>query len=209
VATRLSRDRRAADAPPRPGALEKIQASWRRLSQMVEGLLEHSRLRSGRLALTPETFAAPELAREVVAELEPQAAQKGLALELVAQDGVTFTSDPRIIRIVLANLVANAVKFTERGRVEVAVRRGTGTLELSVSDTGPGIPEADRGRIFEPFEQVEDSRRKHLPGVGLGLALVKQLTEALGGTVELSSQVGVGSRFTVKLPELAPIAASP
>jgi two-component system, OmpR family, phosphate regulon sensor histidine kinase PhoR len=72
-----------------------------------------------------------------------------------------------------------------------------------VTDTGPGIPPEDASRIFDAFEQLEKVRHKHTPGVGLGLSLVKRLTEALGGTVELSSQVGAGSRFSVSLPELA------
>ncbi len=94
----------------------------------------------------------------------------------------------------------NAIKYTERGSVEVALSKNNGTHRLAVTDTGPGIKPEHRGLIFEPFEQLEPLRRKHTPGVGLGLALVREMTGALGGRIELSSEVGVGSTFAVDLP---------
>jgi signal transduction histidine kinase len=101
------------------------------------------------------------------------------------------------------NLVSNAIKFTEIGVVLVSVLYKEDQHHFAVKDTGPGIPKATQLRIFEPFEQGEPSRKKHGIGLGLGLALVREMTDSLKGTVELVSEVGVGSTFTVSLPSLA------
>ena len=112
-------------------------------------------------------------------------------------------TDRRLLRLVLANLVGNAVKFTERGSVTVSLGHSADTHSFEVSDTGPGIPPEDQRRIFDPFEQLDPIRHKHVPGVGLGLALVQQLVTALGGEITLESQVGRGSAFKVTLPSRA------
>jgi signal transduction histidine kinase len=100
------------------------------------------------------------------------------------------------------NLVGNAIKFTERGGVRVAVTAREQALRIEVSDTGPGIPLEERTRIFEPFEQLEQVSSKHTPGIGLGLALVREMMRALGGSIELRSEIGVGSTFIVILPSI-------
>jgi signal transduction histidine kinase len=105
-----------------------------------------------------------------------------------------------MLRVIVTNLLGNAVKFTPAGEVVVTVSGGPREQAVAISDTGPGIAEADRDRIFQPFEQLDPIRAKHLPGVGLGLALVREISSALGARVELRSQVGVGSTFTVSMP---------
>jgi two-component system, sensor histidine kinase len=110
--------------------------------------------------------------------------------------------------LVLTNLVSNAIKFTERGRIDVFVERATEMVRFTVQDTGPGIAREERARIFEPFEQVVRVEWKHLQGFGLGLALVKEMVTALKGQVELRSEVGVGSTFVVSFPAL-PTADAP
>ncbi|TMB12305.1 MAG: hypothetical protein E6J71_24295 [Deltaproteobacteria bacterium] len=103
-----------------------------------------------------------------------------------------------------AYLISNGIKYTEQGVVEVSVSHDLGVHRLAVIDSGPGIP-ADRQRlIFEPFTQLEPVRHKHTPGVGLGLALVERMVAALGGRVELRSELGCGSEFTVVLPPAPP-----
>jgi len=106
-------------------------------------------------------------------------------------------TDPRLVRIVLVNLVVNAVKYTEQGAVRVTVRHAARGHVLEVADTGPGIDRAERARIFEPFQQL--GAPGTAPGVGLGLSLVRGVVEALGGELSLETEVGRGSTFRVLL----------
>jgi signal transduction histidine kinase len=182
-------------------ALEKFSRSFKRLTELVESVLEYTRIESGQLVVKRERLDVVGLAHEVVEELLPQAQQKLLRLELLPAPAVPeLESDPRLIRLILINLVVNAVKYTERGSVQVAVGHGAEGHWLSVQDTGPGIPEEVRERIFQPFEQLESITHKHTPGMGLGLALVRELVAVLGGRIRVESTVGQGSTFTVVLP---------
>jgi signal transduction histidine kinase/PleD family two-component response regulator len=177
-----------------------------RLHDLVDALLEHTRIESGYLEITPEPLDAVTLLREVVEDLQPRAQTKGLLLRLLdpgADPPIRLRTDRRLLRLIGSNLIDNAIKFTDAGRVEVSLTTDGSLFRLTVADTGRGIPPEDIARIFVAFEQLERIRHKHTPGVGLGLALVKRLAEVLGGTVEVSSQLGVGSRFTVSMPELA------
>jgi PAS domain S-box-containing protein len=179
----------------------RIGASTTRIVALVDALLEYARVESGRLSLRVEPFDVAALAADVVEELLPSAEQKRIALRLsAAPDLPPLTSDARLVRLVLSNLLENAVKYTEHGHVEVAVEADGAELRLAVADTGPGIADADRARIFEPFTQLEPVAQKHARGVGLGLALVTQLLDALGGGLTLQSVVGEGSTFTATLP---------
>jgi len=198
----LERNRETPLTPRQEGVVRRLAVSSQRLQELVESLLEYSRLESGRLTTHVETLEPAAVAGEVVDELRPRAEEKGLDLRLtVAAELPPLRSDPRLLRVILSNLVDNAVKYTEQGRVEVALAWRDGEHHFSVSDTGPGIPPDQHALIFEPFEQLEPVRRKHTPGVGLGLALVKDLVEALGGQIRLRSEVGAGSTFTVSLPQ--------
>lgn len=196
---RLERD-------PDPSELQhrlvpRLMGASRRLAALVEALLEHSRVSSGRVLLRHEQVVLREVVEDVVEELRPQAEAKGLGLSVTAAgDLAAIVTDPRFVRVVVANLIGNAVKFTDAGQVEVTVSPGADGQRIAVTDTGPGIPEQDRERIFEPFEQRDPVHMKHLPGVGLGLALVREIAAALGARVELESTVGKGSTFSVVLP---------
>jgi PAS domain S-box-containing protein len=203
---RLQLDRLEREPGPVPERqremLRKCDRSTKHLTDLVDALLEYARVEAGRLRLSARPIDVAALLSDVVDELRPRADAKGLALGHTAQTG-TFSCDLRLVRLILINLIDNAIKYTTHGRVDVAGERTRdGALRLTVSDTGMGIPTADHGRVFEPFEQLEELRYKHTPGVGLGLSLVKQLTTALGGSVSLASEVGAGSVFTVLLPEL-------
>ena len=184
-------------------AIDKVGRSFKRLADLIESILEYTRIESGRLVVKPERFDAVRLAREVVEDLLPQAQQKLLRLELLPADGVAeLESDPRLLRLILINLVMNAVKYTPKGSVQVSVSQGPEGHGFAVRDTGPGIPEQVRERIFQPFEQLESITHKHTPGVGLGLALVREMVAVLGGRIQVESTVGQGSTFTVMLPPL-------
>lgn len=207
----LQVDRLAQDPLPSARArtaLPRLTAASQRLTALVEALLAHSRVASGRVEPRREPVDLGRMVEEVVWELRPLAEHKGLALRSRTPGVLApVETDPALVRVVLANLVGNAVKFTLSGEVAVTVAGGAGDQAISVSDTGPGIPDAERDRIFEPFEHLDPIRAKHLPGVGLGLALVREICSALGARVELRSEVGAGSTFTVRFP-VAPVERS-
>ncbi len=184
------------------GVVTRISRSFKRLTELIETILEYTRVEGQRIVARIEDFNVGVLVQEIVEEMLPHAQQKLLRLELlpVPPELPPLHSDPRLIRLVLINLVMNAVKYTEQGSIQVSVSHVSGEHRLSVKDTGPGIAPELQARIFEPFEQAEPIAKKHTPGVGLGLALVRQLVGSLGGRVELQSTLGQGSTFTVVLP---------
>jgi signal transduction histidine kinase len=144
----------------------------------------------------------------VVEELRARADAKDLRIRVEGSPAsAPLASDPQLVRLILLNLCDNAIKYTREGEIVVAVERAAdGATRLLVSDTGPGIPDAAKERVFEPFEQLEDVRHKRGAGVGLGLALVKRIAAALGAEVALESREGAGSRFSVTFP-VSPSAA--
>jgi hypothetical protein len=130
-----------------------------------------------------------------------QAKNIELHLDIADSTPLEMTTDATRLRQILNNLLSNAVKFTNAGEVALAVSGADNRVVFSVRDTGPGIPPESQGMVFEKFKQLEDCLTKSHGGTGLGLALVKQLAEHLGGEVSLSSEVGTGSVFTVTLPQ--------
>jgi PAS domain S-box-containing protein len=189
--------------PENTRIFERLRHATRRLKHLVAGILEYTRADSGRIVQDIEPLDVRALATEVLEELEPEAHQKGLELILTASDMPRLQSDAELVRTILFNLTSNALRHTQRGRVEVSLHCEPRGHILEIRDTGPGIPRESWSRIFEPFEQLGPLRHKSTPGVGLGLALVKKLVESLHGQVELESEVGVGSTFRVVLPDLA------
>lgn len=181
--------------------LERLLRATQQLSTLIEGLLEYTRAESGKITTHPETVDTAALAQEVVeAHADSTSPDVRLVLEPPSDNLEPFISDPRLLRVILSNLVSNALKFTEQGTVTLRMRSTDGWHVFEVHDTGIGIPDADIPRIFLPFEQLEPIHRKSIPGVGLGLALVKQIAETLGGKVEVISKTGQGSTFRVRLP---------
>jgi signal transduction histidine kinase len=172
-----------------------------RLEDLIASLLEHARIESGRLTVTQEHLDLAALVSGVVEELQPRAELKNLTLNCdAAQHLPTVASDSRLVRLIVSNLIDNAIKFTPAGQVQVTVRHEGGMHRVTVTDTGPGIAARDKETIFLPFEQLESVNHKHTPGVGLGLALVRQMVDAIGGRIELISEEGQGSTFTLCLP---------
>ncbi|MFT3764985.1 MAG: ATP-binding protein [Minicystis sp.] len=200
---RLVRSRDRSLTPRQHDMVRKIATSSLRLQELIESLLEYARIEGGRLRVEVEDFDAGTLCESVIEELSPQAEQKGISLRLNPTPGLRpLRSDPRLVRLIVVNLVGNAVKFTHQGEVEVSVGLIGRAHAFRVRDSGPGIPPEDHDRIFEPFEQMEPIPNKHTRGVGLGLSIVKEMVEALSGQIELDSAVGRGSTFTVMLPSL-------
>jgi len=201
----LKAERGGPLAPKQRENVRRIELAARRLLALVESLLEYTRVESGRLVVKPEPCDLGALASEVVDEALPQAQRKLLVLRVDASPDLgPLETDPRLVRLVLVNLVVNAVKYTERGEITVAVRAEASGRSLEVRDTGPGIPPEEQRRIFEPFEQLGAGPTRTTQGVGLGLSLVKGVVEALGGKLSISSTPGRGSTFRVTLPERPP-----
>lgn len=109
-------------------------------------------------------------------------------------------TDPRLVRLVVSNLLSNAIKFTNHGTVRIGLETTDGFHVIEVADTGIGIADDDLGRLFQPFESLEPIASKSVPGLGLGLALVRQIAAALGGSVEVRSERDVGSIFRFRIP---------
>lgn len=187
--------------PEQRRQLQRIRLRSQDLLRILEEILTFSRTETGRERLRVETVDVSELVREVAAVARPLADERGLSFELRAPDDpLHFPTDPGKLKHILLNLVSNAVKFTERGSIQLDARKQDGKAVFHVRDTGLGIDAEDQRRIFEPFVQAEDAMTRETGGTGLGLAVVRRLARLLGGDVELDSTPGEGSTFTVRLP---------
>lgn len=199
----LARDKRTDLPAAIKPKVERLARATRQMAALVDGLLEYSRAESGRLEATFQSIDAGRLIQEVIDE-QADGIQSGVTLSYQPPDAPApeLPSDPRLLRVVLTNLVSNALKFTPHGNVTVRLSTSAQTHLIEVQDTGPGIAQADMGRVFEPFEQLEPLKGKTLPGVGLGLALVKNIVDALGGDVRIASAVGTGTTMSILLPSI-------
>lgn len=186
---------------PLPGraaaALGKAEAALGSVETLLEALLDISRLESGRLAARTEPVALGPMLTRLAEEFAPLAAQKGLRLRLRPTTAVALT-DPTWSRRILQNLIANAIRYTDRGGVLVGVRPAVNGLRVDVADTGPGIPEDAREAIFREFHRL-NARASASEGMGLGLAIVERAAAMLGHRVTLASTPGRGSRFTLHM----------
>jgi signal transduction histidine kinase len=185
-------------------ALTRLRARSLHLLDLIQDILDINRLESGRVPLTIEDFTIGEVLRSVQNAVPAAWRLSGVALDFDStHDHIVLRSDRAKVEMIVRNLVHNALKYTERGCVSIAVtsRPATRALELVVRDTGPGIPENELPRIFEMFHQINGQVRPlQNGGVGLGLYIVRRLIEALGGTVTVHSEIGRGSEFVVSLP---------
>ena len=167
------------------------------VEDLLEALLEISRLDAGAITVEPVDFALDELLQSMKVEFSPVARDRGLALR-VEQSGSWVRSDPRLLRRILQNLISNGLRYTPSGAVEVSTQVTDGQLEIAVTDTGLGIAPEHHAEIFEEFRRVGDVGRTR--GIGLGLAIVQRATRMLGYDMTLQSEVGRGSRFALQVP---------
>ena len=186
------------------GYAESIRRAGERLLRLVNDALDLARIESGKLALDPQPFDPRALVDETVALMAPLARQKGLAFnaEVAPELPAALVGDADRIAQILTNLLANAIKFTEEGRVTLRVGMlAPSGLTLEVADTGPGLSEEQAGRLFRRFEQAEGARTAaRYGGSGLGLAICQELAAAMGGRISVTSALGEGARFVVQLP---------
>lgn len=199
------------------GYVESIKTSGRALLELINDVLDLSRLEAGRMPLNPQPVDVRELVESVRVVLSQSVQSKNIKLECKTAPEVpeTLLLDGLRVRQVLTNLVSNAIKFTSEGGIKVEV---TGALveggapyfglTLRVSDTGAGISEEDQERIFSAFEQAAASEAHAAKGTGLGLSITLRLVEMMGGTIDVASKPGEGSVFTVSLPRV-PVGATP
>ena len=196
--------------PEQRRRLDTINESGTALLRIINDILDISRIEAGRLSLEPAPFHMKTLGDDLAALYAPLAAEKGLAFAMTVDPEAEgwFMGDAVRIRQVMGNLLSNALKFTETGRVETHIARQDDMLRLSVTDTGPGIAAQDRARLFDRFVQADGtSTRKH-GGSGLGLAICRDLAALMGGAVTVDSTLGQGSTFTLEIC-LQPSEAAP
>ena len=185
------------DAPAR-GLLDHLDGSVRALSGLFGGLLDISRLDAGVVEAHRESFALQPIIDRVCRDYESLAREKGVELKCLPTEAIVH-SDTLLCERILRNIVANAVTYTDRGRILVGCRRGE-RLRLQVWDTGRGIAPSEQQLVFQEFYQVANPERDRTRGVGLGLAIVKRLTTLLGHPLQLQSWSGKGTCFTVEIP---------
>lgn len=193
-------------SPEQTTYIGAISTSATALLALIEDLLDFSKIEAGRLELEPQKCSPRELVEHTVELLAARAFSKDIGLGCFVAPGVpeTATMDPGRFRQILLNLVGNAIKFTDQGGVLVDVdcertERGT-SLVIAIRDTGPGLDQADIQRIFEEFEQVDDSRTRKHGGAGLGLAITARIVDAMKGRIDVTGTSGKGATFTVTLP---------
>ena len=194
-------ERDAAIPESQQGRVRVIRRSAEHLSGLIDGLLEISKIETGRLQLHRNEVRLDEFLSEIVEMFRPQAEAKGLAFRFARPDNLpeVVTTDEKRLRQILVNLFSNAIKFTESGHVALKIAYRSQVATLTVEDTGAGIEPEDRSRIFEPFERGNSERTRLVPGTGLGLTIVKMLVQLMGGDVAVRSEPGAGSAFDVRL----------
>jgi signal transduction histidine kinase len=181
--------------------LQRIDTSARQLLELINATLDLSRLEGGKFILERAPVSVDDVVGAVDAETRDLQQKPGVSVTWhVAPRLPRVYTDPLKLKVVLKNLVANALKFTEHGDVAIRAVRRAGGVEIAVSDTGIGIPPDTQAIIFEPFRQAERSMTRRYGGVGLGLYIARRLVDLLGGTISVESDVGRGSTFRVRLP---------
>lgn len=180
--------------------LEQIHESGQQLLSLVNDMLDLERIESGMLSIEFEEVELGASLAELITSFQPMADKKEMFIRTDFEGTLTFRTDPKRLRQVLANLVTNAIKYAGVGTVHIEVSRSTGVLQLAVRDEGPGISPEDAGQVFDAFHQLDGSATRQEGGVGLGLSIVRKLTNLLGGQVRLESEPGQGACFIVTLP---------
>jgi PAS domain S-box-containing protein len=188
------------DAAVREDFMRIIEDETDRLSRIIDGLLDLSRMESGRMKFKKSKVQLLDLIRKAVGIVREQAAQKGLQLEMALPDQLppVYADEEKMLQVII-NFLSNSIKYTKEGRVVISVREDGAEVRLEVADTGIGISREDLPRVFEKFQRFETPGIE-VKGMGLGLSIVKAMVELQGGKVFVESQVGKGSKFGFILP---------
>ncbi len=200
--TELILDQIYGDIPDRMrGVMERVQVNGHHLLGLINDVLDLSKIEAGQLSLEMIDFSLKGVVEGVLDAVEPLAVEKRIAIRSEISPALPpGRGDERRIAQVLLNLVGNAIKFTDAGEVSVTASTTDGSFLVAVRDTGPGISEADQGRIFDEFQQADSSSVRRKGGTGLGLSIAKRIIELHGGSIWVESKLGEGSTFSFTLP---------
>jgi len=179
--------------------INQVDHALSSIEELMRTILDLSKLESGTLKPSVQAVGIGELFGSLLVDIQPIAVNKGLGLSMRVRDA-TVISDPLMLRRILQNLLANAVQYTDRGRVLLAARPRGQTFRIDVWDTGPGIAASEQSMIFEEFKRGAAGQRSQASGFGIGLAIISRMVEALGHRIELCSVEGRGTRFSVFVP---------
>jgi signal transduction histidine kinase len=183
------------------GILKRLEANGRHLLGLINDVLDLSKIEAGQLVLDLADYSLQAVTQTVYSVVEPLAADKKLAFKVeVAPDLPPGRGDERRLTQVLLNLVGNAIKFTDAGEVVIKAAAADGSFSVAVHDTGPGISAADQAKLFQEFQQADNSITRKKGGTGLGLAISKRIIEMHGGKIWIDSTLGQGSTFTFTVP---------
>jgi len=183
------------------GVLERVQSNGRHLLGLINDVLDLSKIEAGQLVLAIEEYSVADMVATVLSATESLARAKKLKLGSAVAPGLpTGSGDARRLKQVLLNLVGNAIKFTDHGGVEIRAAQKGERFDISVVDSGPGIAPADQAKIFEEFQQVDNTSTRKKGGTGLGLSISRKIVELHGGRITVESEVGRGSTFTISIP---------
>ena len=189
------------DAEESAHLLALIRRQAERMRELIADLLELAQSESGAAEIETATLPVGKLLAAGAEDFAAEAAARRIRLAVDADASLSIEGDRRRVSQAVRNLLDNAIKFSPEGsKVTLSARRDGAVTELAVADEGPGIPRAEQDKIFQRFYQVDRSRSKTRPGTGLGLAIVKHLAHLQGATVEVRSELGKGSVFTLKFP---------
>lgn len=189
--------------------LQKIRASGKHLLELINDILDLSKIEAGKVELFPETFNVKALIEEVASTVRPLVEKNSNILLINSPDNLgAMYADITKVRQILFNLLSNACKFTERGTITLDAAQdyseGAGWLSVSVIDTGIGMTEEQLGKLFQPFSQADIQTARKFGGTGLGLAITRQFCDMMGGDIKVRSERDRGTAFTVRLPMAAP-----
>jgi signal transduction histidine kinase len=181
--------------------LKRLESNGRHLLGLINDVLDLSKIEAGQLALDLADYTVADIAHTVRSTLEPLATDKKLSFKLeLAPQLPPGRGDGRRLTQVLINLVGNAIKFTDAGEVAIQAKANNGSFHVSVRDTGPGISAADQSKLFQEFQQADNSITRKKGGTGLGLAISKRIIEMHGGRIWIDSTIGQGSTFSFTVP---------
>lgn len=178
-------------------SLERIAG----MRNLILDLLDLTKIQSGKKAGNIQKVNPADIAKMAIDTMRPYAIQKNISMELDKQDNITLLTDPDNLEIIFNNLVSNAVKYNKKdGKVYVSIKETSSHAVIEVEDTGIGISDEDKEKLFNDFVRIKNEQTREISGSGLGLAIVKNLVDNMGGSVEVKSKPGEGSRFTVVIP---------
>jgi signal transduction histidine kinase len=180
--------------------LDRVQRNGKHLLGLINDVLDLSKSEAGQLSLSLSDYSLKNVIQTVFSAIEPLASEKQIALKIDVARELPQGGDERRLAQVLLNLVGNAIKFTDTGEVSIKGSSVNGSFNVAVRDTGPGISTADQAKLFQEFQQADNSITKKKGGTGLGLAISKRIIEMHGGRIWVESSPGNGSTFAFTLP---------